>query len=211
MDDRDEFIDESEAIHQAVAIHDMIVYCNLAEIPVPDPQYQLKFRKSNELTPRERSQMMNIFTLNMEELYLNSGWGWDIAAKQKEIFHITSRFLYLTIPNPNGKEDQVVGYVMFRFEWDDEEEPEHPVIFVYELQVSSSFQHKGIGKYLMQLLNGVSTTCRMWKIMLTCFKENTTALKFYYSIGYNIDVNSPSRCGYEEETYEILSNKPDLK
>jgi ribosomal protein S18 acetylase RimI-like enzyme len=205
-EDRDEFMDEAEHIHQAVAIQDMIVHCQLETVPLPKSDFILRFAKSYDLKQAEKKQIMKILTHNMEDLYVNAGWGWESSSKQKEVFHITSRFLYLT-----GKDDQIIGYVMFRFEWDDEEEPEHPVVFLYELQILSEYHKNGIGKYLMNLLSKVSNTCRMWKILLTCFKENTAAMSFYRSIGYNIDVNSPSRCGHEDETYEILSNKPNLK
>lgn len=40
--------------------------------------------------------------------------------------------------------------------------------------------------------------------MLTIFKCNQEALQFYTSIGFQIDDNSPSKCGYDVD-YEILS------
>jgi hypothetical protein len=40
--------------------------------------------------------------------------------------------------------------------------------------------------------------------MLTCFKENPTALLFYRRLGYEIDEDSPSVQGIEVD-YEILS------
>ena len=30
---------------------------------------------------------------------------------------------------------KVAAFTMFRFEWDDEDEPEYPVLFLYEFQV----------------------------------------------------------------------------
>lgn len=209
----DDFADESLLIHEAVAVTDMISHCQLNGVEMPSSisslTHQLQFKKSYALTPAEKKSLLNIFVTNMEGLYQQAGWGWDLAKEQKELFHITSRFLYLT---DRTKNDEIVGFIMFRFEWDDEDEPEHPVIFVYQLQVESSSQHLGLGSYFMALMEQVSNRCKMWKIMLTCFKENRKAFNFYINkIHYGIDVNSPSRGGYEEETYEILSNKPNLR
>lgn len=64
---------------------------------------------------------------------------------------------------------------------------------------------------LMQALLKISSHFKMWKTMLTCFKLNTSALDFYKSIGFDIDANSPSVHGYDDECYEILSDKPKLK
>jgi GNAT superfamily N-acetyltransferase len=96
---------------------------------------------------------------------------------------------------------------MFRFEWDDEEEPEHPVLFCHEFQVEPRYWRKGLGRRLMQLVTETARSLRMWKTMLTVFKRNLPAMHFYLSIGFNVDANSPSSCGYNSECYEILSCK----
>ncbi len=107
--------------------------------------------------------------------------------------------------------DEIVAFVMFRFEWDDEEEPEHLVLFCYELQVSSTCHKRGLGKNMMKMLQTIAEKCRFWKTMLTCFKINDDAMRFYRRIGFDVDVNSPSRCGHADEPYEILSDKPKLR
>jgi ribosomal protein S18 acetylase RimI-like enzyme len=207
-------------IQQAVAVPDMVEYCALSRIALPLLNtVQLQFKKPGELSASEKQQILDLFTINMEDLYRSSEWGWDAKTKRKELFHLSSRFLILTQISSSsdgnsstcGGIDQIIGYVMFRFEWDDEDEPEHPVIFLYELQVSTAHHRHGVGKYLMTILEVVSQKFHMWKIMLTCFKINTQAMSFYRKVGYNIDVNSPSRCGHDDEGYEILSNKPNLK
>ena len=48
----------------------------------------------------------------------------------------------------------------------------------------------------------------MQKVLLTVFKNNKPAMGFYSKIGFGIDSNSPSACGYDDESYEILSNIP---
>lgn len=168
------------------------------------------------------STRMNIFELlreNMKIFYEISGWGWNETEKQKELFHPHSRFLLLTSPSPaaaNSDErrldrEEVVGFAMFRFEWDDEDEPEHAVLYLYEVQVKQSLQRAGLGLFLMQRLREIKDKLQLWKILLTCFKTNLGALSFYRKLGFDVDVNSPSRCGYHNESYEILSDRPNLK
>jgi ribosomal protein S18 acetylase RimI-like enzyme len=209
-------------IQKAVTMPNMVEYCEFSTIPLPsslDKPVQLQLRKPGELSASEKEQILELFMTNMEDLYRKTEWGWDMKAKQKELFHLSSRFLILTqsssevggSKSTTSSTGQILGYIMFRFEYDDEDEPEQPVIFLYELQVSSAYHRHGIGKYLMTLLEAVSEKFEMWKIMLTCFKINIQAMAFYRKIGYDIDVNSPSRCGHENESYEILSNKPNLK
>lgn len=128
---------------------------------------------------------------------------------------------------------------MYRIEWDDEDEPEEPVLYCYELQVCPEYQGKGlgavprphslarylklvspsfftlsltyslipfVGKYLLDIIYSIKTACTLPKVMLTCFKINEKALKFYQVNKYVVDANSPSRFG-EITDYEILSRK----
>lgn len=71
------------------------------------------------------------------------------------------------------------------------------VIYCYELQVCSKVQGKGIGSILLDELERVSLE-RLLKpplVMLTCFKFNLAALKFYYKRGYIPDETCPSKQG----------------
>ena len=104
-----------------------------------------------------------------------------------------------------------IGYTTFRFEWDDEDEPEYPVLYCYELQVSHEMQGLGIGRNLMSILTKISDKLHMWKVLLTCFVSNKKALQFYKSIGFDSDINSPIAMGDTTCSYEILSNKPYLR
>ena len=63
----------------------------------------------------------------------------------------------------------------------------------------------------MSIVIEISNQFKMWKILLTCFKSNCNAISFYKSVGFDIDSNSPSKHGMNDECYEILSNKPKLK
>eukprot|EP00981_Chlorochromonas_danica_P006417 scaffold1389_cov251-Ochromonas_danica.AAC.15 len=159
-------------------------------------------------------KISDLFMANMEEKYRDAGWKFDLIEKQKELFHPASRFLLLTQKNNDNDSESdndrvVVGYLIFRFTWDDEDEPEYPVLYVYELQVDSRFRRQGVGAYLLDYTVQLAAHFNMRKVMLTCLKNNPEAMSFYRKMGFGIDVNSPSRGGFMKEVYEILSDRPD--
>jgi ribosomal protein S18 acetylase RimI-like enzyme len=53
------------------------------------------------------------------------------------------------------------------------------VLFLYELQIASMAQRQGLGRFLMQAVVKIAEKMQMWKTMLTCFKSNIPALRFY--------------------------------
>jgi ribosomal protein S18 acetylase RimI-like enzyme len=208
----DEYMeDEEELLENATRVADMKAACNLpSEFTTTGGEtYHFHALHSKSLSFTQKMKILDILSRNMKDLYVKSSWGWNENEKNKELFLPTSRFLLLTTSN-NPEDYNIVGYCMYRFEWDDEEEPEHPVLYCYEVQVDGAYQKKGVGEFFMKNLQIISDQMKMWKILLTCFKFNTPAMNFYKKLGYGIDHNSPSRHGYEE-CYEILSNKPNKR
>jgi len=181
--------------------------------------FHLNYCTAAMLTPRLTLKMFQIFETNMKEHY-EATWGWNRNEKMKELFHPASRFIIAT--KSSSEEDpnkqlasvdpsDVVAFTIYRFDWDDDDEPEHPVLYCYELHVDATSQKLGLGHLLMSLLVAAADKLKMWKVMLTCFKRNEAAMSFYRQCGFLVDSNSPSSCGHDEEDYEILSNKPLLK
>jgi len=175
----------------------------------PSKTYRLKCQKATSLADQYKVAIFGLFTNNMKEMYEQT-WGWNKDEKLRELFSPTSKFLMIVDDNDKG-DDTIVAFAMFRFEWDDEDEPEYPVLYCYELQTSNEFQGKGIGKHLMKLLARFQEACSMRKVMLTCFKINTNAMNFYLKNGFYVDENSPSKFGDTDCHYEILSNEKPKK
>ncbi|KAK9118103.1 hypothetical protein Scep_016196 [Stephania cephalantha] len=99
-----------------------------------------------------------------------------------------------------GDGDPVVGFVQYRFVL----EENVPVIYVYELQLEPHVQGKGLGIFLMQLIELIACQYHMSAVMLTVQKQNLHAMKFYISkLRYAISTTSPSKVG-AEKNYEIL-------
>jgi GNAT superfamily N-acetyltransferase len=164
----------------------------------------LKCCKAKTLSKSEKDSIIDLTEVNVRSFY-EATWGWDKDAKSKELFHPSSYFLLV-----QSADQALVAFSMFKFTWDDEDEPEFPVLFTYELQVNEKFRGGGIGRKLMDLEKKIAYEHNMWKVMLTCFKVNSKAMSFYERIGFGVDINSPSVHGVDTD-YEILSDRPNRK
>ena len=162
-------------------------------------------------------QCLELFEINMGEMYKQSKWGLDMEAKRKELEHKDARFLVVlssdtSIESSNlvsaDVEHKVLGFAHFRYEPDDEDHPKIPTTYLYELQVHPTVQGHGLGKKLMTLIELISIKLQIKKILLTVFHMNKGAMSFYKRNKYDIDECSPSNFeGGEDCDYEILSKQ----
>ena len=80
------------------------------------------------------------------------------------------------------------------------------VLYVYEIQLEKRVRRKGLGKLMMTVLELLSIKADMRKIMLTCFKHNPEADKFFKAtMRYERDETNLEDDIYEQADYEILS------
>lgn len=160
---------------------------------------------------------------NMEGHY-GSEWLVEEKVKRREMVAPEARYIFVQegIANTNfnkktmeliaGKTSTsclenngpLVGFVHYRFIV----EEDMPVLYVYELQLEPRVQGKGLGKFLMQLIELIAHKNRMGAVMLTVQKENLFAMNFYINkMRYNISTMSPSKVNPMigiESSYEIL-------
>ncbi|KAL5463623.1 hypothetical protein EMCRGX_G032538 [Ephydatia muelleri] len=153
----------------------------------------------SQLPKEDLEWALELLKSNMEALYVTAGWGWDGKKKRRQLCHESSLFL---IARDALKP---VGYINFRFELEANVE----VVYCYEIQLESSVRRKGIGKFLLQILELIGHKTGMRKVMATVFKENTPSLDFFRTkMGYIEDNTSPNVCDPENAdtcTYVILS------
>ena len=156
---------------------------------------------------------LDLFKANMSDMYQASSWGLDLEEKSSELRHETARFLVVEAATDtdgagasSGARRNVLAFVHFRFEPNDEEKPTEEVLYFYEIQVSDKAQRSGLGKRLMNIMELVAHKNGMQKVMLTVFKMNGGAMKFYLDkMKYGVDESSPSNFDGEPADYEILS------
>ncbi|KAJ7361662.1 acyl-CoA N-acyltransferase [Mycena albidolilacea] len=150
---------------------------------------------AESLNESTRASIWSMFEANMRTMYSGSSFGWDPPKKREELFNRLSRFLLVY---PTDEKDSLVAFTAFRFEYEEEEN----ILYCYDLQVSESSQRHGLGRTLMNHLSKIGTDFGMDKIMLTVFKGNARALKFYNKFGFETDVVSPD--DEDEEDYKLL-------
>lgn len=109
-------------------------------------------------------------------------------------------------PSTSSSRPKLCAFSHFRFEVNDDDFPTEEVLYVYEMQVDPELQKCGIGKRCMTIMELVALNAKMRRVLLTVFKSNEKAMKFYIKrMKYKIDISSPSNYKGEEVDYEILS------
>ena len=133
----------------------------------------------------------------MKKLYEDSEWGWNDKNKREEM--LDEKAWYLLAETSDGT---IAGYSHFRYDMDFDDE----VVYVYEIQIDSTYQRKGLGRFMMQVLEMLAFKADMRKIMLTVFKHNPEAENFFKkTMKYEIDETCPIDDVVEQYDYEILS------
>ncbi|XP_031406889.1 N-alpha-acetyltransferase 40 [Punica granatum] len=176
----------------------------------------------SHLSSSVKQYIQNILKMNMEGPY---GPEWPEEEKVKRRETVAPEALYLFVHETTnegvnvvplasddkavtkktaGQMGSLIGFVHYRFIV----EEELPVLYVYELQLEPRAQGKGLGKFLMQLVELIARKNRMGAVMLTVQKANVPALNFYTNrLRYVVSAISPSRVDLvllAEKSYEIL-------
>ncbi|XP_006647980.1 N-alpha-acetyltransferase 40 [Oryza brachyantha] len=211
-----------ELIKKAVAVKD-----HLAQFP-DFHKYErngifvyLESRHGNQLPLPTRKYIQNLLKLNMEGPY-GPEWPSEEKVKRREMVAQEARYIFVRqssnafsakniMKQDSGLEctheacndDCLIGFVHYRFVL----EEDVPVLYVYELQLEPSAQGKGLGKFLMELIELIAYKSQMGAVMLTVQKANDLAMAFYKKLRYVISSTSPSQVDPLiglEKNYEIL-------
>ncbi|XP_078516671.1 N-alpha-acetyltransferase 40 [Lissotriton helveticus] len=157
--------------------------------------------KVSGLDPATLDWAYELTKTNMQSLYEQSEWGWKDREKRDEM--TDDRAWYLVAREESS---QPVAFIHFRFDVECGDE----VLYCYEAQLESKVRRKGLGKFLIQILQLMANSTQMKKVMLTVFKHNHGAYQFFReALQFEIDESSPSMTGCcgDECTYEILSRR----
>ncbi|KAJ7970225.1 N-alpha-acetyltransferase 40 [Quillaja saponaria] len=171
-----------------------------------------------------KNYIKNLLKVNMEGPY-GSEWPMEEKVKYREMVAPDAYYIFVhEAPSANTSEistmlaaqaensstsciedkGPLVGFVQYRFTV----EEEIPVAYVYELQLEPCVQGKGLGKFLMQIIELIARKNQMGAVMLTVQKANLVAMEFYIrKMRYVISAISPSRVDPMlgiETSYEIL-------
>lgn len=176
--------------------------------PMEDPQITLRYLTGTgvENDGDLLENMLSLFERNMADYYRSSSWGLNLQEKKAELTHHRARHILVFASGYRGSPDSVLAaFLHYRFDYDDEEIPKRVVLYVYEVQVDEMFQRRGIGRGLMQATESIASVAGLDRILLTVFRNNENAMKFYtQTMRYIVDETSPSKFGGKED-YEILA------
>ena len=79
------------------------------------------------------------------------------------------------------------------------------------MQVNASHRGHGLGSWLLHSLEVLAWQTSMRKVVLTVFKNNAQARRFYTKCGYSFDTTSPSDDPRDPYRAVILSKTPPRK
>ncbi|XP_033132681.1 N-alpha-acetyltransferase 40 isoform X7 [Brassica rapa] len=141
--------------------------------------------RGDRLSSSLKQHIRKLLKKNMEGFY---GSNWPIQAKVKrtEMTSPDARYIFVRELRYGSKAyetaskegcDQIAGFVHYRFTL----EEEIPVLYVYEIQLESRIQGKGLGEFLMQLIELIASKNQMSAIVLTVQTSNALAMTFYMS------------------------------
>ncbi|XP_020593880.1 N-alpha-acetyltransferase 40 isoform X2 [Phalaenopsis equestris] len=174
----------------------------------------------DQLSSSIKKYIQNLLKVNMEGPY-GQDWPREEKVKRREMVAPEARYIFVRESSNvvhddsyfkengrmncwTGDGDPLVGFVHYRFI----AEEDIPVLYVYELQLDTCARGKGLGKFLMQLIELIARKNQMGAVILTVQKANILALNFYTNkLRYVISTISPSKVNPlsgSEKSYEIL-------
>lgn len=166
-------------------------------------QFQLRRNKAPEYETRvmsdeDRECCFRIVEYTSSEAYKASSIGWHAISKQAEM--ASDRMVYLLVRAPHSSDDgfpaenlrtDIVAFISFRIENDDEPYQWRQVLYIYEVHVAEKFRGKGLGRWLVFTVEAMAQSISIHKTMLTVFTSNKGAIKAYKKMGYTKDQASP--------------------
>lgn len=93
-----------------------------------------------------------------------------------------------TVPSSVGMGASVEAFLSFMLTMEDG----YFVVYIYEIHLSRKLQGKGTGAWLMEMVEGVGKRAGCQKAMLTVWRSNKGARRFYERLGWGEDKFSPS-------------------
>ncbi|CAN0913589.1 Ubiquitin-conjugating enzyme E2 36 [Linum grandiflorum] len=165
----------------------------------------LESGRGDNLSATTKHYIQNLVKVNMEGPF-GAEWPQEEKVKRREMVSPEARYIFVQEESHHfvDKAVPLVGFVHYRFTL----EEDIPLLYVYEIQLETRVQGKGLGKFLMQLVELIARKCCMSAVMLTVQKANVAAMNFYTNkMRYSISSISPSLVDPlmgAEKTYEIL-------
>jgi ribosomal protein S18 acetylase RimI-like enzyme len=167
----------------------------------PD-SYDISVYTAATIPATDLDACFKLIELTSSAAYKDSGMGWSASEKKKEMKLPDMKYMVLrrhaTSDIPSGYENyegdnqssdtgEFAGFIEFMVTYEDGYE----VLYCYEIHLMPEVQSLGLGEELMERFERIGRAIGLEKAMLTVFKSNSRALKFYMRVGYTEDESSP--------------------
>jgi ribosomal protein S18 acetylase RimI-like enzyme len=191
---------------------------------------QIDVYSAATISPTDLDACLDLVEFTSGEDYAASSGGWSRPKKRKEMKLPDMKYLILrdgaghasdasqhedpaeadkpSAPAGPGNKTDVLGFLSFMVTYEDGKD----VVYCYEIHLSPRARGRGLGVLLMTRMEEIGRLVGVEKAMLTVFKANATARRFYEKGGYEVDEYSPQprrlRNGtIKEFDYLILSKR----
>lgn len=151
--------------------------------PKSGDEYRISLDTSSTVTRIDLDACFNLIASTSADTYKSSSIGWSPSKKRREMRLPDLRYLLVKPKSDSPLE----AFLSFMLTYEDGYE----VIYCYEIHLSPHLQRSGLGKHLMQIMEGVGKAAELEKSMMTVFTGNQDALSFYETLGYEVDDYSP--------------------
>uniref|UniRef100_A0A804KJS2 N-alpha-acetyltransferase 40 n=1 Tax=Musa acuminata subsp. malaccensis TaxID=214687 RepID=A0A804KJS2_MUSAM len=146
-----------------------------------------------------KKYIQNLLKANMEGPY-GSEWQMEEKVKRREMVSPEARYIFVRQSTNAASDENPLAKNEERLYTGQTGDQNH--------LLEACAQRKGLGKFLMQLIELIAHKNRMGAVMLTVQKANVLAMNFYTTkLRYTISTISPSRVDPligAEKSYEIL-------
>ena len=179
--------------------------------------YVLDLYTAKTIPSADFEACFGLIELTSSNAYDGSSVGWSPSKKRMEMKLPDMKYLIARRTSRSEKQKDesepakpILGFLSFMVTYEDGKE----VIYCYEIHQSPEAQGLGLGRQLMMTCEDIGRRVGLEKIMLTVFKSNTKAMRFYERCGFGVDEYSPEprrlRNGtVKEPDYLILSKMLD--
>ena len=184
---------------------------NSIESTHDDLPWQLTLESSSTISPGDFDACFQLISQTSSKDYAASSSGWHPARKRKEMRLPDLKYVLLKqrssgTKTAKGGSSNLDGFMSFMLTYEDGVE----VIYCYEIHLEKRCQGRGLGRCLIKHMEEVGRKAGVKKAMLTVFRANETARRFYERLDYEEDEYSPRpkklRSGVVKEAdYVILS------
>jgi len=189
----------------------------LAVLPKPFTVYNknglnlhLETVRAPELPDETKMWAFELVKTTMKPLYddaygedpdMEAEFGWKV--KKEELW--SNHAWYMLARTEEGR---AVAFSHFRYDINCEDE----VLYCYEIQVEEGFRRKGLGRFMMKVLEMLCLKADMLKLMVTIFKKDVPQAEFFKkALKFEKDETGFAHTVNEQFKYEILCRFNQIK